>query len=163
MNSFRPAVALLASLLAIPSFAAVTNVSPSGYLVHHKPTLKAPPRLVFAALAQVGKWWSNDHTYSGNAGGMSLEMRAGGCFCERWDTNSVEHARVVYVARDKVLRLQGGLGPLQEMAVNAILQFTLEPAGESTNLTLTYRVRGADAALDKTAAAVDRVLGEQVP
>lgn len=162
MNSFLVSVAAIASLLALPSFAALTNVSPTGYLVSHTAILKAPPRHVFAAIQQVGKWWSAQHTYSGNAGSMSLDMRAGGCLCERWDNNSVQHARVIYVARDKALRLEGGLGPLQEMAVTAIMQFSLEAAGDNTNLTFTYRVRGADAALDKTAASVDRVLAEQI-
>lgn len=163
MTSIRPLAACLALLAPIPAAAAVSAASPSGFLVTIEAPAKAPARNVFAAIQQVGRWWDPQHTYSGNAGALSLEMRAGGCFCERWDTNSVEHARVLWVARDKTLRLEGSLGPLQELAVNGILQFSLEARGDDTALRLTYRVRGpAEAALDKQAAAVERVLAEQV-
>lgn len=151
------------ALAAAPAFAAVGNATPSGFLITLKQTVKGHPNKVFGALPQVGLWWNPQHTYSGNAAALSLEMRAGGCFCERWNQDSIEHARVLYVAHGKALRLEGGLGPLQEMAVNGILHFALEPAGEDTTVTLTYRVRGnADAALDKVAAVVDRVLAEQL-
>lgn len=158
--------AFLATLLlpaATPAIAEVGKVTPSGYLVTVKAPIRATPRAVFAAIQQVGQWWEGEHTYSGNAGHMTMEYRAGGCFCERWNGNSVEHARVLYVARDKALRLEGGIGPLQEMAVNGVMDFKLEPRGDDTALTFTYRVRGSpDAALDKTAAIVDRVLSTQV-
>jgi pimeloyl-ACP methyl ester carboxylesterase len=158
---FRIFPAALAA--AAPAAAEVGNVTPTGFLVTHKAPLKSAPRHVFAAIQQVGKWWNEEHTYSGNAGHMSIDLRAGGCFCERWDGNSVEHARVLWVARDKTLRLEGALGPLQELGVNGIIQFDLKPRGDDTDLTLTYRVRGvAEAGLDKTAAAVDKVLAEQV-
>ncbi len=161
---FLPAAALAALVLsaATPALATLGKVTPSGYVVTITAPIKAAPRAVFTAIQQVGKWWSDEHTYSGTAGHMTLEYRAGGCFCERWNGNSVEHARVLYVARDKALRMEGSLGPLQEMAVSGIMDFKLEPQGDDTTLTFTYRVRGADAALDKTAATVDRVLSEQV-
>ena len=155
--------AALLALGAMPALAAVSNVTPSGFLVTIKSTLRTSPKTTFTALQQVGSWWSGEHTYSGKAAAMSLEMRAGGCFCERWDGNSIEHGRVIYVSREKAVRLEAALGPLQEMAVNGILHFALEPAGDDTTLTLTYRVRGSpEAALDKAAAAVDRVLVEQM-
>lgn len=159
----RLLLALCALLCGLPVHSAVTQASSSGYLVTFKAAIKAPPAKVFAALPQVAAWWHPDHTYAGNSAGLSIEMRAGGCFCERWEGNSIEHARVLYVAREKALRLEGSLGPLQEMAVNGVMNFAMAPAGEDTALTFTYRVRGsADAGLDKTSATVDKVLGEQV-
>ena len=89
-------------------------------------------------------------------------MRGGGCFCETWDGGSVEHARVVAVMRDRLLRLEGGLGPLQEKAVTAILTFNITPDGDRTKLLVTYRVRAAEGALENSAEGVDKVLGEQV-
>lgn len=155
--------ATLFTLAAAPALAAVSNVTPSGFLVTIKTTLRTSPKTTFAALQQVGSWWNGEHTYSGKASAMSMDARAGGCFCERWESNSIEHGRVIYAARDKALRIATALGPLQEMAVNGIMHFALEPAGDDTALTLTYRVRGSpEAALDKVAAAVDRVLVEQV-
>lgn len=155
--------AALLTLGAAPALAAVSNVTPSGFLVTIKTTLKTSPKTAFTQLQQVGSWWNGAHTYSGKAAAMTFEMRAGGCFCERWDGNSIEHGRVIHVVREKVLRLEATLGPLQEMAVNGIMHFAMEPAGEDTALTLTYRVRGSpEAALDKLAANVDRVLVEQM-
>lgn len=162
---FLLAACLAALVLPAAPFALADlgKVSPSGYLVTVKAPIKATPRAVFIAIQQVGKWWSDEHTYSGHAGHMTLEYRAGGCFCERWNGNSIEHARVLYVARDKAVRLQGSLGPLQEMAVNGIMDFKLAASGDDTSLTFMYRVRGsAEDALNETAAAVDRVLSEQV-
>lgn len=163
---FLVAAALAALVLpaATPALAALGKVTPSGYVVTIEAPIKARPRAVFTAMQQVGRWWSDEHTYSGNARHMTLASQAGGCFCERWNHNSIEHARVLYVDADKfALRLQGGLGPLQAMAVNGIMDFRLEPRGDDTSLTFTYRVRGgADDGLDKTAAVVDRVLSEQV-
>ncbi len=59
------------------------------------------------------------------------------------------------------MRLQGALGPLQPLAVNAILTFAISSSGDKTVLTVTYNVAGnADAALDKLAGPVDGVIGE---
>ena len=155
--------AALLAFAASPALATVSNATPSGFLVTIKHTLRTSPKTTFTALQQVGSWWNGEHTYSGRATAMTLEMRAGGCFCERWDGNSIEHGRVLYVAREKAVRIEGALGPLQEMAVNGIMHFALEPAGEDTTLTFTYRVRGSpDAGLDKVAAIVDRVMTEQL-
>ena len=163
---FLPAAALAVLTLsaALPTLAALGKVTPSGYVVTIEAPIRARPLAAFTALQQVGKWWSDEHTYSGNARHMTLAGQAGGCFCERWNHNSIEHARVLYVDADKLaLRLQGGLGPLQAMAVNGIMDFRIKARGDDASLTFTYRVRGtADDGLDKTAAAVDRVLSEQV-
>lgn len=153
--------ALLAAA-ALPGAAATSAVTPSGFLVTHRAELAATPAIAYAALGEIGKWWNAEHTYSGNAANLSLDLRAGGCWCERWDDNSIEHARVIYAARDRVLRLEGGLGPLQDMAVAGVMNFALAVVEGKTVLTFTYRVRGADASLDKSAAIVDKVLGEQL-
>jgi hypothetical protein len=54
------------------------------------------------------------HTFSRNAANLSLELHAGGCFCERLKNDgSVQHMQVVYVAPGEALRLRGALDPLQ--------------------------------------------------
>ena len=66
------------------------------------------------------------------------------------------------MGKDTYLRLQGGLGPLQELPVTGVLTFTMKAVEGRTALTLNYRVSGPpDSGLEKWAAAVDRVLGEQ--
>jgi len=119
---------------------------------------------VYAALGRIDRWWNPEHTYSGQAANLSLDLRAGGCFCERWGGGSeIEHARVLFVGKDTVLRLEGGLGPLQDLAVQGVLTIGLKPVEGGAELTWTYRVAGApDAALDQWAQPVDGVLAEQL-
>jgi pimeloyl-ACP methyl ester carboxylesterase len=158
----RPVLAALALAASALAGAAVTGVTPSGFLVTYKGEVKSEPAGVYAAIAQPASWWSAQHSYSGNAANLSLDLRAGGCFCERWNRNSVEHARVIFVEANRTVRLSGGFGPLQDMALNAIFTLSIAPSAGTSVLTMTYRVRGSpDAALDKLAPAVDKVLGEQ--
>ena len=156
-------VLLVAATAALPAPAAVSGVSPSGFLVTHRVQTQAPPAALFEAIGQPARWWSAEHTYSGRAENLRMRLVAGGCFCEAWDRNAIEHARVIATMPPRWVRLEGALGPLQEMAVNAVLDFRMEPRAGGSTLTVTYRVRGsADAALDKIAPGVDKVLGEQV-
>jgi len=134
----------------------------SAYLITHKAQVSASPAAVYAALGQVDKWWSARHTYSGKPENLKLDMRGGGCFCEAWDGGSAEHARVVLALRDKTLRLEGGLGLLQEKAVTAILNFALSAEGGKTTILVTYRVRAVEGGLDASNELVDKVIGEQV-
>lgn len=136
-------------------------VSPSGFLVTQRHEVRATPQQVYEAIGRIGRWWNDAHSYSGHASNMSLNLAAGGCFCENWDDNSVQHAQVIQARRGSLVRLQGALGPLQPLPVNAILTFTIASFGDVTALTVTYSVAGnADAALDKLAGPVDSVIGE---
>jgi uncharacterized protein YndB with AHSA1/START domain len=136
-------------------------VSPSGFLVTHRHEVRGTPQQVYEAIGRIGRWWNDVHSYSGHASNMSLNLVGGGCFCENWDGNSVQHAQVIQVRRGALVRLQGGLGPLQPLPVNAILTFAIAAVSDKTQLTVTYNVAGnTDAALDKLAAPVDSVIGE---
>ncbi len=161
---------LLASLTlvlaATPAVAEVKSATADGFVIEHQAQLAVPPSRVYAALGQVGQWWNDEHTFSGKARNLSLQLQAGGCFCERWRDGSVEHGRVLYARNGQVLRLQSALGPLQDMALTGILAFTLEAKGDAkdggTALLLSYRVHGpAGQQLDKLAPVVDGVLGDQ--
>ena len=148
------------ALAAGPVFAEATNVTPQSFVITYRAETTASPAAVYAAFGQVSRWWSSTHTYSGKAENLSLEMRAGGCWCEQWDAGSVQHMRVLFVQRDKVVRLEGGLGPLQDRAVTAVMTLAIAPSEGKTVVTLIYKVRAPDANLDKVAAPVDQVLGE---
>jgi hypothetical protein len=151
---------LVLCLAATPAIAAVASVTPQSFVINHRAELSATPAAVYAALGQIPQWWNPAHTYSGKSENLSLDMRAGGCWCETWDGGSTEHARVLYAGRDKMLRLEGGFGPLQDLAVTAVLTFSIATVEGKTVLTMTYRVRGPDANLDKLAPIVDKVIGE---
>ena len=143
--------------------AEVKLVTSDGFFLVFTQRLEATPAQVYAALPQVDRWWSSDHTYSGDAANLSLKAEAGACFCERWKDGSVEHGTVILALRDQLLRINTALGPLQGKAVTGVLNFQVKPDNKATVLTVTFRVNGASAsALDKDAPAVDKVLGEQV-
>jgi uncharacterized protein YndB with AHSA1/START domain len=157
-------LAFAAMTAFVPSaFAEVVNVSAVGFEVRHSAEVAAPPTRVWRDIGWIGRWWGNDHTYSGDARRMRLAPLAGGCWCESWgEGSSVEHARVILAVPNQTLRLRGGLGPLQEMGATGVLTFSLAEHGARTRLTLTYRVSG-NGTPDLTASAplVDQVLGEQ--
>jgi len=161
----RLAAALAVLLLATPARAEVTSPTPSAFLISAEAQLAAAPDEVWNDLKHIERWWSSAHTYSGDAARLRLDARAGGCWCERWDGQSVEHARVVLVMERegvRTLRVVGGLGPLQDLGVSGVLTFTVAPSGDGAKLTMAYRVAGdAGLHLDQIAAPVNGVLMEQ--
>ena len=112
--------------------AATSDVSPTGFVVTLRHEVKATPHRVWEALGEIDKWWNGSHSWSGQAANLSLATQAGGCFCERWGANSVMHARVIHAAEDRMLRLEGSLGPLQALATTSILTFALAPKDGGT-------------------------------
>jgi hypothetical protein len=110
--------------------AATSEVSPASFLVVLQQEVHARPDDVFSDIGKVEKWWNKDHSYSHDTANLSLQLTPGGCFCERWDGNAIVHATVIAVRKDTQVRLQGGLGPLQDLAVTGILTFTMAPRGE---------------------------------
>lgn len=124
--------------------AAVVGAGPHGFEVKNEVVAAAAPDEVYAALVRrVGRWWDPEHTYSGDARNMRIDARPGGCFCEKIPgKGAIEHMRVLYVSRNEVLRLSGGLGPLQESGVTGTLTWTLKAEGPDTRIVQDYRVGG---------------------
>lgn len=135
--TFRWALPLL---LATPASAEIVAGSDTGFTSRHTMTVAAPPAKVWELLLRPGSWWEGSHTYSGSAANLSLDARAGGCWCEKTARGGVEHMRVVYVAANDTLRMTGGLGPLQAMPVAGVMTITLKPAGAGTALAIDYVV-----------------------
>jgi uncharacterized protein YndB with AHSA1/START domain len=134
------------------------------FLIERSIATTAAPAAAYVALVRVSGWWDPAHSWSGAAKNLRLEPKAGGCFCEKLpDGGSVEHARVVFAQPGKMIRLEGALGPLQDMAVTGVLTFKLEPDSAGTKITMSYRVSGA-LAMDATKLVplVDQVLGGQL-
>jgi len=150
-------------LAAVPSLslADVERASVDSFLLVEQADTSVSASAAVAGFGQIDKWWSAKHTYSGTSKALRLTLAAGGCFCERWKGGTVEHARVLLVINGKTIRLTGALGPLQSMAVDAVLDFTATAPADNgkTTLRLSYLVNGATASeLDKIAPAVDGVL-----
>lgn len=151
--------------LAAPARAEVAAAAPGGFLIWSEAIVAADPDQAWRILTRPQLWWNGAHTYSGDARRLRLEPRAGGCWCERWGGQSVEHARVVMVThgeRVRTLRLVGALGPLQAMTTSGIMTFTVTPDDQGTKITLEYRVAGdPNLNFDQLAPVVDNVLMEQ--
>lgn len=159
------AAALAAFAIATPARADVASATPGAIVLRAEADVSATPDRAWRALTQVGRWWGSDHTYSGDARNLRLDPHAGGCWCERWREGEVEHMRVLATFEHegtRVLRLEGGLGPLQEMGVAGILTFTVTPREGGAKITMTYRVSGdSGLGLDNIAPGIDGVLMEQ--
>lgn len=155
---------IAASSATFPVHADVKDTRESGFTVEATVMADASPAAVYRQLIKVADWWDPKHTWSGSARNLKLEPKAGGCFCEKLaDGGSVQHARVIFAQPGKLLRLEGALGPLQDMAVTGVLSFNLAPDGPGTRINMTYRVAGVlsmDSA--KLAPLVDQVMGIQL-
>ncbi len=158
------AAALMLGLLNPVATAAVSESAPGHFRIEQTVLLPAAPLPTYRLLLQPQLWWSGAHTYSGDARNLSLDAAEARCFCERLaDGGSVEHMRVVQAQPGTLLRLSGGLGPLQAAAVAGTLTWTLKAEGQGTRLGLTYVVAGhVPGGADKLAGPVDRVLAEQL-
>lgn len=160
MRSVLIGVAML--LLAGAADAAVKQAAPEGFIVEHRLSMAATPAQLWLALGQPARWWPKEHTWSGQSENLSLELKLGGCFCERWKDGGAEHGRVVMLRRNELVRLSAALGPMQEMAVSGVLSIAIAAKDEGSEATVTYRVSGTPAhALDKIASVVDQVVGLQ--
>lgn len=162
----RALIPFLSLLAATPAAAEVKSATPAGFELESRVTVPVPPTRAYAALAQVGSWWADSHTYSGEAANMIMELRAGACFCEAIpaDGGSIEHGRVIYARPGQQLRVSGALGPLQAEAAVGTLTWTFRPSGNGTEIVMTYVVGGyiRGPGAQGVAPLVDRVMTEQL-
>ena len=152
-------------MVAATSAQSAPQVTPSGFLVNLDVKVNAPVAKVYDALVgEVGSWWNPEHTYSHDAKNLSIDPRPGGCFCEKLPNGGgVEHLRVVYVAPRQLLRLSGGLGPLQGSGVAGSMTWKLTGDLDQTRIQLSYSVGGfIVGGFDKIAPAVESMLNEQL-
>ena len=159
----RGAIAAAAfAVIAGGANAEVKQSAADSFVLTYTKTLDVAPAKVYAVIPAVERWWNGEHSYSGDAANLSMKAEAGACFCERWKDNTVQHGTVLMVIRDQAFRIAGAFGPLQGMAVNAVLSIGTRAEGSGTVLTMVYRVNGVPgSALDKLAPDVDQVIGEQ--
>jgi uncharacterized protein YndB with AHSA1/START domain len=139
-----PIIALMAMLACAEAVQAdIVARSSQGFVVEKRLEIAAEPDAVWQVLVAPSRWWNPEHSWSGDARNLTLDPRAGGCFCERLPNGGgVEHMRVIHAAPAKLLRMAGALGPLQGEALAATLSVTLTPQGTGTALTARYIVGG---------------------
>lgn len=174
MTKYLITGAALLALTTTPARAEVKTVTEQGFSTLHAADVLGTPEDVWKRLMAPKDWWNPAHSWSGSVEGFYIDPQAGGCFCELIQQKdaegrlipkgSVEHMRVIFAQPGKVLRMSGGLGPLQAEAVTGTLTIAMEPlkGGGGTRLSFSYVVGGymrfktAD-----IAPAVDAVLREQ--
>lgn len=167
------ATAMFTPLAAVPAAAEVIETSEDHFVTRDTRVIAAEPYEVWAALIAPGTWWNDAHTWSGEAGNMYLSAQAGGCFCELLAEledapqgvrrGSARHMEVLQAAPPSVLRMRGGLGPLQSEPVDGVLTITLRPVDGGTRVLWEYVVGGAMRfEVPVIAEAVDGVMSQQL-
>ena len=166
MTLFRYfAVLAIALLLAELVSADVLDARSDGFTVSQSAVINASRTDVYrAAVADIGEWWSDAHTMSGDASNLYIEARPQGCFCESLgDNGGVVHMTVSFVNPFVILRLSGGLGPLGLMGVYGNMTWEFDDSDEGTIVTWKYAVGGyVPQGLEQIAPAVDSVLTGQL-
>lgn len=159
-------LALIVSLIgAGTAQAEVIHADPHGFEVREQVQLVVPAAEAMAAFAKIPGWWSKDHTYSGDAANLSLDVRPGGCFCERFPKTGggIEHLRVTYLKPGEEIVMTGALGPLLGEAVTGVMRVSVERIAGGSQLTLDYRAAGfANGGGNRFAPMVDEMLADQM-
>jgi hypothetical protein len=166
MRSSYGCLVLLLALCAAEAHSAVSASSPAGFVVKIEVPIAAARADVYARAWEIGRWWSDSHTYSGQAANMSMSREPGGCFCEKLENGGfIRHGSVELSIPPSVLRFSGALGPLQELGAHGMLtmQFSAGAGEKETKLVVTYAVGGYEPAkgIGELAAIVDTVISEQ--
>jgi uncharacterized protein YndB with AHSA1/START domain len=166
MRSFLTVGTLSCLGFCLPAAAAVVSVAANGCTVRQTVHLAASPQQVYDALVKPAKWWNPAHSFTNDSNNLTIDARAGGCFCEKLPGGgSAEHMTVVFASPGKALTLRGALGPFQGQAVQGALSWVLTPSGTQTDLTVTFSLGGyltLAGGFEKWATLADEVFASQV-
>ncbi|MCW8108615.1 SRPBCC family protein [Alteromonas ponticola] len=134
-------ILLASSLLLTTVQAKVLHADDAGFIIENEIITALPAKKVWHALVNdVDEWWPKDHSWW--RGTFTIAPSAGGCFCEKKGKQQAQHMQVTFVDPAKILRMTGGLGPLQGMGVYGALNWQFEKVEEGTKVTLTYHAQG---------------------
>lgn len=159
--------------VATPAAAEIVETSEAGFVVRDTANVAAGPVKTWLALTRPGDWWNDSHTWSGDAANLTLVPQAGGCFCEKVPgedradgfslDGSVQHMTVIQSYPLRVLRMRGGLGPLQGEPATGVLTITLKEIEGGTRVLWEYNVGGSMRfKVDEISKAVDGVMSLQL-
>lgn len=153
---------LMGAVLPATATAEVKDSASNGFTTINEVIVDAERAAAWAAAIDIAKWWSPDHTVSGDAARLQIEPRLQGCFCETLGGESgVVHLVVTALMPGTSLRMTGGLGPLGLMGVDGNMTWDFADKEGGTSIRMTYAVGGYTATgLDGIAPAVDGVLAE---
>ena len=144
--------------------AEISAKAADGFVAMGKESVGLPPGEAYKVFVeQFSEWYDVEHTYTGKKQNLALDLKRA-CLLERLPQDGfVRHMEVVFHQPGKVLRLSGGLGPLQAMGVSGMLTFEFKPTEKGCMVSFTYFVSGAKhLKLDQVAGPVDQVLNSQI-
>ena len=143
--------------------AEVVTSSAEFYQLKQQAESTLPPEQLWLRLIEPNTWWHPDHTYSGDAENLSLDIQAGGYWREDWAQGSVMHGQVLQITTNKQLRLNAPFGPLLEKAVNVVWTITITASEKGSTVVFDEVANGSKySELDKLAPAVDFVKTEAI-
>lgn len=161
------AIASVAALgcAAVPASAEVVRSETGGFASSNSVVVGADRAATWAMLVEPQMWWT--HSWSNNSANLSLDPRAGGCFCEVIPNpeggapGSAQHARVVMVMPQSTLRMVGSFGPPQSEGLAGTLTVTLSEVEQGTAIRWDYVIGGQwRMSAEQMAPVVDRVQAE---
>lgn len=160
---FKTILAGLASaLISTAASAEVTARTEHSFSLTFERPVTASADAVLEAVGRPGAWWSDAHTYSGNAANIRVDLTPGGCWCEDLPGGGVKHAEAILVMPERCLvRFAAPLGPLQAIGADAVLTMSWPDNEGQPGRTLrwTFVVSGSGAGA--LADSIDGVMAEQ--
>ena len=157
-------VMVLCLVLGAPARAEVKDATAQGFTTENAEVVAVTAERAWNALVRdVNGWWPRDHVWWPGSM-LSIDPRAGGCFCEIAGDRQARHLEVVFVDPGKTLRMSGALGPLQGMGLSGVVEFRLAPAlGGGIRVVMVLRAGGyTPDDLRTFAPVVDRVNQQQL-
>lgn len=156
----------LTVLLIIASWTAqaeIVSSSETHYVLRHEAQSRLTADEVWQRLIEPSAWWHPEHTYSGDAGNLTLDLRPGGLWLERWDGGSVAHGEVLLVVDGTSLRLNAPFGPLQGVGAYTIWTITISDDTAGAKIVFEETATAPPGAkLHELAPAVDFVKSEAI-
>jgi uncharacterized protein YndB with AHSA1/START domain len=158
------AVLTIAFLFVPAAHPKVLSQSATGFMITQEADVAVDPKAAYDAFVQIGRWWNDSHSFSGAARNISIEPKAGGCWCEALPNGgSVRHMTVIHANPGALLVFNGGLGPLQFMGVAGSMKVSFKARDNGTHVAIVYAVGGYDPDnFKEISKGVDAVLGEQM-
>ena len=154
-------VLFVTTLLPLDSHSDVVSASPTHFVLRHAEESSLSSADLWARLVQPQDWWHPEHTYSGKASNLSLELTAGGLWREDWHGGSVMHGRVLTITDGRLLRMEAPFGPLQAVGAYVVWTITIEDTENGSMVVFDEIASGPPSAkLDELAGAVDIVKTE---
>ena len=149
------------ALSAGAASAEVTDRSENGFTLSYERVVAASPEAVLAAVGDPAAWWSDAHTYSGDAANITVDLRPGGCWCEALPGGGVKHGEAVLVwPEQRMVRFDAPFGPLQSIGADAVLTMSWAEA-ERGGRVLKWTFAVAGPGVGAMAGPVDAVMAEQ--